>query len=185
MTDESETEGAPARPKEKTPRPTEDMLDAGVRSIALARRFVVFLLAAWNIFAGLSLAIFQGNTANALGAGGGDQAAQRLVGVHMLMLAPVFFALAWKPEKYGVFIWLAYLSQAAIAAATAFDLLSGNLDVQDGALPLVVSLIFLALLVYLWVAGRHAEEGAREARRELAASREAGESSETTEGSGP
>jgi hypothetical protein len=184
MSDESKTGGASARPEGGTTRPAEDMLEAGVRSLALARRFVVFLLAAWNIFAGLSLAIFQGNTASALGAGGGDQAAQRLVGVHMLMLAPVFFALAWKPEKYGVFIWLAYLSQAAIAAATAFDLLSGNLDVQDGALPLVVALIFLALLVYLWVAGRHAAEGAREARHELAASREAGEGGETPEGHG-
>jgi len=149
----------------------------GARTIALLQRLVIFLLAVWNTFAGLSLAIFQGATSDSLGAGSADEAGQRLLGVHMLVLAPVFLALAWKPEKYGVFLWLAYLSQAAIAAATAFDLLAGNRDVKDGALPLVVSLIFLSLLVYLWMAGRRPAERPTEAREELTGPGQHGEGS--------
>ncbi len=158
MSYDSEAQGQPPHREEKAVRPAEEAPVEGAISIALAQRLVVFLLAAWNVFAGLSLAVFQGASSASLGAGIKDAAAQRLIGVHMLILAPVFFMLAWKPQKYGAFMWLAYVSQAAIAAATAYDLVAGNRDVGDGALPLVVALIFLVLLVYLWAAGRRAVE---------------------------
>lgn len=178
MSHERESGQGIAPGAEGTPSAAESALDQGARTVALVQRLVVFLLAVWNVFAGLSLTIFQGATSDSLGAGSADEAAQRLLGVHMLVLAPVFFALAWKPEKYGVFLWLAYLSQAAIAAATAFDLLAGNRDIEDGALPLVVSLIFLSLLVYLWMAGRRPRaERPAEVREELTGPGQPGEDS--------
>lgn len=178
MSDEREGGEATAPGAGETPSAAETALEQGARTVALLRRLVVFLLGVWNVFAGLSLTIFQGATSDSLGAGSADEAAQRLLGVHMLVLAPVFFALAWKPEKYGVFLWLAYLSQAAIAASTAFDLLAGNRDIEDGALPLVVSLIFLVLLVYLWIVGRRPPaERPAEVREEMASPGQPGEDS--------
>lgn len=172
----SEAEGPTAHREGETFRPAEETPGEGASSIGVGQRLVIFLMAVWNVFAGLSLAIFQGATSDSLGAGSADQAAQRLIGVHMLLLAPVFFMLAWKPQKYGVFLWLAYLSPAAIAAATAFDLLAGNRDIEDGVLTLVVALIFLVLLVYFWMAGRRAAaERPPKAREELTGSGQPGE----------
>jgi hypothetical protein len=166
MSYDSEAQGRSTHREDEAIRPAEEAPAEGAISVALAQRLVIFLLAAWNVFAGLSLVVFQGASSASLGAGIEDEAAQRLIGVHMLILAPVFFMLAWKPEKYGAFLWLAYLSQAAIAAATAFDLVAGNRDVGDGTLPLVVALLFLALLVYVWVAGRRVAERVLEPKEE-------------------
>ena len=123
-----------------------------VVSVSAARRLVLYLLGFWTAVWGLSL-IFAAN-AGSLGAGIDDEAAQRLLGVHVLILAPLYGLLAHNPNKYRGFLWVPYLSQAAIVAVILFDLLTGNRGLGDSVLPLVVAVIFLALLVFLWKAGR-------------------------------
>jgi uncharacterized membrane protein len=126
--------------------------EGGVVSVGMARRLVLYLLAFWTVIWGFSL-LFATESAS-LGAGITDNAAQRLLGVHILILAPLYGLLAWNPAKYRVFFWVPYVSQAGIILVTVFDILAGNRDLGDAVLPLVVAIIFLALLVFLWQAGR-------------------------------
>lgn len=133
-----------------------------------ALRLLLLLLAIWTAFSGLSMTVFQGINAATLAGGLEDEAAQRLLGVHLLALTPVYLLLAWRPKEYRLLLWLPYAVQAGVIIATAYDVIAGNRDMEDGALPLVVAGIFLALLVYVWVTGRRpaivpeAEESAPE-----------------------
>ena len=126
--------------------------EGGVVSVATARRLVLYLLGFWTAVWGLSLIFASG--AGALGAGIDDTAAQRLLGVHVLILAPLYGLLAYNPTKYRVFFWVPYVSQAGITLVTLFDFLAGNRKSGEGVVPLVVAVIFLALMVFLWQAGR-------------------------------
>ena len=85
--------------------------DGAVVSVGAARRVVLILLAFWTAIWGLSL-LFSAN-AGSLSAGIDQHAAQRLLGIHVLILAPVYALLGWNPTKYSVFRWLPYVSQAA------------------------------------------------------------------------
>jgi len=119
--------------------------EGAVVSVGAARRLVLILLAFWTAIWGFSLLL--GANAGSLSAGIEEHAAQRLLGVHILILAPLYALLGWNPTKYRVFLWVPYVSQAAIAVVTLFDL-------KDAVLPFVVAVIFLALLLFLWQAGR-------------------------------
>ena len=121
-----------------------------------ALRLLLLLLAVWTAFSGLSMAVFQGINAATLAGGLEDEAAQRLLGVHLLALTPVYLLLAWRPREYRLLLWLPYTVQVGVIIVTAYDVIAGNRDMEDGALPLVVAGIFLALLVYVWVTGRRA-----------------------------
>jgi len=135
----------PARP-EATPG------GGAVVSVGAARRLVLLLLAFWTAIWGFSL-LFAAK-AGSLSAGIEDEAAQRLLGIHILILAPLYALLGWNPSKYRVFFWVPYASQAGITFVTLFDLLAGNRHWGDSVLPLVVAVIFLALLLFLWQAAR-------------------------------
>jgi hypothetical protein len=128
----------PARP-EATPG------GGAVVSVNAARRLVLLLLAFWTAVWGLSL-LFAAN-AGSLSAGIQEHSAQRLLGIHVLILAPVYALLGWNPTKYRVFLWVPYATQAGIAAVTLFNF-------KDAVIPFVVAVIFLALLFFLWQAGR-------------------------------
>jgi len=119
--------------------------EGAVVSVGAARRLVLILLAFWTAIWGFSLLLAA--NAGSLSAGIEEHAAQRLLGVHILILAPLYALLGWNPTKYRVFLWVPYASQAAIAVVTLFDL-------KDAVLPCVVAVIFLALLLFLWQAGR-------------------------------
>lgn len=121
-------------------------------SVATARRLVLYLLAFWTAIWGLSLVFAAG--AGSLGAGIDEEAAQRLLGVHVLILVPIYGLIAWNPTKYRAFLWVPYVSQAGITIITLFDILAGNRKSAEGVLPLVLSVIFLILLVFLWQASR-------------------------------
>jgi hypothetical protein len=127
---------------------------AAVISATGALRLLLLLLAIWTAFSGLSMAVFQGINAATLAGGLEDEAAQRLLGVHLLALTPVYLILAWRPQQYRLLLWLPYAVQAGVIIVTAYDVIAGNRDVEDGVLPLVVAGIFLALLMYVWVMGR-------------------------------
>ena len=129
----------------KVTRPVAAPEEGAVVSVGSARRLVLFLLAFWTAIWGFSLVF--GAEAGSLSAGIDQESARRLLGVHVLILAPVYVLLAWNPTKYRIFLWVPYVSQAGITAVTLFD-------ARDSLLPLVVAIIFLALLVFLWQAAR-------------------------------
>jgi hypothetical protein len=126
-------------------RPEATSAGGAVVSVVAARRLVLVLLAFWTAIWGLSLLLSA--DAGSLTAGIEQHAAQRLLGVHILILAPVYALLGWNPTKYRVFLWVPYASQAGIALVTLFNL-------KHAVLPFVVAVIFLALLAFLWQAGR-------------------------------
>jgi hypothetical protein len=136
----------PTAGKPTTPAPPEARPEGGaVVSVASARRLVLILLAFWTAVWGFSL-LLGANTAS-LSAGIEEHAAQRLLGIHVLILAPVYALLGWNPSKYRVFLWVPYATQAGITVITLFNF-------KHAVLPFVVAVIFLALLVFLWQAGR-------------------------------
>ena len=112
-----------------------------------AFRLLLVLLAVWTFFAGFSL-LTQG--VGALSFGGGA-AAERVLGGYLLILVPIYGLLAWRRDEYRFLIWVPYAAQVAIVVPTFYDLtISHQGHFGDSALILIVSLIFLALLVYLW-----------------------------------
>lgn len=112
-----------------------------------AFRLLLMLLAAWSFFAGFSL-LTQG--VGALSFGGQDQAAERAVGAHMIVLAPVYALIGWRRAEYRYFVWIPYAAQLAIIVPAFWGFVfDGPSD--DGLLLLLVSIIFFVLLVYLWM----------------------------------
>jgi len=119
--------------------------EGAVVSVSAARRLVLLLLAFWTAVWGLSLLLAA--NAGSLSAGIEEHAAQRLLGIHVLIMAPVYALLGWNPSKYRVFLWVPYATQAGITAVTLFNF-------KDAVLPFVLAVIFLVLLLFLWRAGR-------------------------------
>jgi hypothetical protein len=58
-----------------------------------------------------------------------------------------------------------YAAQIGVVIVSLYDMASGDRDAQNAALPLVVSLIFAVLLIYIWWAGRQQAREAEEALR--------------------
>ncbi len=111
-----------------------------------AFRVLLVLLAVWSFFAGFSL-LTQG--LGQLSFGGQDTAAERVIGAHMIVLAPVYALIAWRRFEYRLFIWIPYAAQFAIIVPALWEFVFGGPN-DDGALLLIVSIIFLVLLVYVW-----------------------------------
>jgi hypothetical protein len=136
------------------PEPPEDQRAVTSQENAIAVisaygafRLLLVLLAIWTFFAGFSL-LTQG--VGALSFGGGA-AAERVLGGYLLILVPIYGLLAWRRDEYRLLIWVPYAAQIAIIVPTFYDLtISHQGHFADSALILIVSLIFLALLVYLW-----------------------------------
>ncbi len=144
------------------PPPTgaEEEHPAATISAQSALRLLLVMLAIWTAFSGLALVFFQGAAAATIGGGleGGEgEAAQRLLGVHLLVLAPIYGLLAWEPQRFRLLLWVPYVAQGGVVAVTAFDILTLDRDFLDGALPLIVAATFFVLLVYVWRAGRRPE----------------------------
>lgn len=121
-----------------------------------ALQLILILLAIWTFFSGLALVFYQSGAAATIGGGleGGEgEAAQRLLGVHLLVLAPIYGLLASDRERYRMFLWVPFLAQAGVVFVTGFDIVTGDRDFADGALPLIVAVIFLTLLIFVWRAG--------------------------------
>jgi hypothetical protein len=125
-----------------------------------ALRLVLLLLTMWTLLSGLALTFFQGASAATIGGGlEGDQgeAAQRLLGVHLLVLAPVFALIAWQPERYRLIAWIPYATQGGVVLVTLFDIVTGTRNIPAALLPLFVAATFLVLLVYVWREARIVE----------------------------
>ena len=144
---------APA-PRDTSPPRSSDNAIAVISAYG-AFRVLMVLLAIWTFFAGFSL-ITQG--VGALSFGNNSASAERVVGAQMMMLAPVYGLLAWRREDYRLLVWIPYAAQLAIILPTVYDLfISRDRDFQDGALMLIVSLIFFLLLVYFWFSSKPAD----------------------------
>jgi len=128
-----------------------------VLSAESALRLVLVLLALWTFLSGLALTFFQDASEATIGGGlneGQGQAAQRLLGVHLLVLAPIYGALAWEPKRFRLLLWIPYAAQGGVVFATLYDVISGDREFRDGALPLIVAMIFFVLLLYVTFARR-------------------------------
>jgi hypothetical protein len=127
----------------------------------LLSRVVILLIAVWSLICGAVLLAFHGAAAGALGAGVTDEAGQRLVGAHLLVLVPAYLLLAWRPDRYGAFLWLPFASQIAVAGSVGYSILSGETDFGDGIIAAAVSAIFAAVLGFIWISERRAGAQAR------------------------
>jgi hypothetical protein len=129
----------------------------GVLNAESALRVVLVLLAMWTGLSGLALTFFQDASDATIGGGlhgGQGAAAQRLLGVHLLVLAPLYGLLAWEPRRFRLLLWVPYAAQAGVVLTTMYDIGAGDRAFQDAALPLIVAVVFLALLLYVTFAGR-------------------------------
>ena len=120
-------------------------------STQLLTRVVVILVGVWDAVAGLMLIAFQGSGTGALGAGVEDTAGQRLLGAHLLVLVPLYVLIAVRPQKYIGLIWLPFAAQAVVVLVVGYNMLKGDTEVGDGLLAFAVSIIFVALLGFLWI----------------------------------
>lgn len=120
-----------------------------VVSTQAATRMLLVVLCAWTFFLGLAL-FTQG--VGLLSYGGGDDATERVLGAHLLILAPMYGLLAWRPVQYRLLAWTPWAGQLAIILPTLWDLaITGDRNFDDGTLIFIISAIFLGLLVYLRV----------------------------------
>ena len=117
-----------------------------------ALRVILILLTLWTAFSGVALLFFPDNTEATIGGGQGP-AAQRLLGVHILVLAVIYGLLAWNRDGYRMLLWVPFAVQAAVVVITVLNIVTGDLDFLDGLLPLAVATTFLVLLVLIWRAG--------------------------------
>jgi len=158
----AETTTPPAEAKRPLPA-------GGFISTETAQRGVLVLLALWTALSGLALTFFQDASGATIGGGlhgGQGAAAQRLLGVHLLVLAPVYGLIAWDPKRFRLLLWVPYAAQGGVVAATLFDILTGDRKFVDGALPLFVAIVFFVLLLYATFGGRQPAELDLEPKRE-------------------
>jgi hypothetical protein len=124
--------------------------DAAI-STRMLTRIIVLLIAGWTAVAGVVLIGFHGATSGALGAGVTDEAGQRLLGAHLLILVPAYLLLVWRLDRYQHFLWLPFAAQLATLLAVGYSILTGETDFSDGVLAAAVSGIFVALLAFVWI----------------------------------
>lgn len=149
-----------APPVPTTPSAKQEAAGEEVLSARSALRLLLGLLALWTVFSGLALTFFQDAGAATIGGGleGGEgAAAQRLLGVHLLVLAPIYGLIAWDPQRFRLLLWVPYVAQGGVVLATLFDIVTGDRDLIDGALPLTVASVFFVLLLYVTFARRQPE----------------------------
>ena len=129
----------------------------GVISAASVLRLLLILLTIWTFFSGMALIFFQDGADATIGGGfEGDQgeAAQRLVGVHLLVLSAIYGLLVWKPKDYASLMWVPYTAQIGVVVVTIWDVITGDRNFTGSVLPLLVAIVFLVLFLYVWRAGR-------------------------------
>jgi hypothetical protein len=83
-----------------------------------------------------------------------DEAGKRLLGVHLLILVPVYLLLAFRLQRYLALLWLPIAAQASVVLVIGYNMLKGDTKFGDGILAFAVSLIFVALLGFLWITER-------------------------------
>jgi hypothetical protein len=114
-------------------------------------RLIVLLIAVWSLLAGLVLVAFHGAGSGAMGAGVADDAGQRLVGTHLLLLTPMYLLIAWRFQRYEGLLWLPFFGQVILALTVAYNIISGDTHFGDGILAVAISSILAGLLGFVWM----------------------------------
>lgn len=140
-----------ARSREAVSNPAETTI-----STVTLTRILIALIAVWSLVAGLVLVFFQGTGSGALGAGVEDVAGQRLLGAHLMVLAPLYGLIAWHNEQYRGLFWLPFASQLVVFFAVGYSILIGDTELGDGLLPVAVSAMFIGLLGFVWISEQRA-----------------------------
>ncbi len=120
-------------------------------STTVLTRILIGLIAIWSLVAGLVLVFFPGSGSGALGAGVEDVAGHRLLGAHLIVLAPVYVLIAWHHNEYRGLFWLPFASQLVVFFAVGYSILNGDTDFGDGMVAVTVSGIFIGLLGFVWI----------------------------------
>ncbi len=124
--------------------------DASI-STRLLSRILVGLIALWSLLVGVVLVGFEDAASGAIGVGVVDRAAERLIGVYLIVLVPVYTLVALRPDRYEGLLWLPIATQLAAALTIGYNILAGDTEVEDGLLALAVSAIFACLLAFVWI----------------------------------
>ncbi|MHB8573898.1 MAG: hypothetical protein ACYDCQ_01060 [Dehalococcoidia bacterium] len=128
-----------------------------------AHTLVLWLLTAWTVLCALVMLVAQGDFSSMLAAGmPHDPAAQRLFGVQLLVLAPVYGYAAARPRNRGFHVWLPLAAQALTALAILYDIIAGNRGFGPAWPALTVALLFTLLLAAFQLAGEPAFQPHRE-----------------------
>jgi hypothetical protein len=117
----------------------------------LLLRIIILLIAAWTAIAGAVLLAVHGVSSGALGAGVNDQSGQRLVGIHMLLLVPVYLLIVVRYERFHGLLWLPFAGQLAVALTVGYGMFTGETSFSNGILAFAVGLIFAALFAFVWI----------------------------------
>ncbi len=124
--------------------------ETSISTIVLTR-ILIALIAIWSLVTGLVMVCFQGASSGALGAGVEDVAGQRLLGAHLIVLAPAYALIAWRYTEYRGLSWLAFASQLAVFFTVGYSILIGDTEFGDGMVAVTVSGIFIGLLGFVWI----------------------------------
>jgi hypothetical protein len=143
------------REPQKPAVPEAKPADAQI-SAQLLMRIVVLLIAVWSGFSGLVLLAFHGASAGALSAGINDEAGQRLVGIHMVVLVPAYVLIAWRFERYGGMVWLPFAAQCCFAAVVLYSIVQDETKFGDGILAFAASALLAGSLGVLWLTEQRA-----------------------------
>jgi len=143
-----------------TPPPSDDDLDdededleprgpvmVNVISAEGAFRLLLILLTVWTLFEGVALATGAFSPVDS----GTDRTAERMLGGLMIVLGGVYAMIAWQREHYRLLLWVPFAAQLALVVPLLIAF-------PDGALLLVISGMFLALMCYVWWRSRELEE---------------------------
>jgi hypothetical protein len=134
--------------------------DAALSTRALTRVLII-LVAIWSFLEGIILVAFHGASSGALGAGVEDDAGQRLVGAHLLVLAPVYLLIAVRTSMFKTLFWLPFAAQLALVLAVGYSILNGETDFEDGILAVAVGLLFIVLMGFVWISEQRAIASAK------------------------
>ena len=132
-------------------REVQEQLPDATISTRQLMRVIILLIAAWSIAAGVVLLAFPSAGSGALAGGIADRAGQRLLGVHLLLLSPLYLAIIARMERYGGLLWLPIAAQTGLAVTVAYNIVAGDTSFSDGALAASISLIFAGLLTFVWI----------------------------------
>ena len=141
-----------AETSQQEPDVLEGETPPGMISADRALQVILILLTLWTAFSGIALLFFPDSADVTIGSGQGE-AAQRLLGVHILVLSGIYGLLAWNRERYRMLLWVPFAVQTAVVVVTVLNIVTGDVDFLDGLLPLAAALTFLVLLVLVWRAG--------------------------------
>ena len=135
-------------------------------------RLTIGLIAGWSLAIGLVLVVFRNASSGVLGAGLNDAAGQRLVGLHLLLLVPVYALLLMRFDHYRSLLWLPFAGQAIVMLSVGYSIVAGDSSFVDGALAVLVSGVLAGFYGFVWITEQRTNARVQHDMRESASSGE-------------